>query len=100
MLNNNVVQSKVFPYSCLIADNNETLNIGIRNWAQRHTAYMLKYCEIGGLLTALIKIQFFLDVMSCQPVYSDIGKERVSFETQVTCDRHSISSQKINLCVI
>jgi hypothetical protein len=60
---NNVMQSKVFPFSSLIADYNKTLNLGIRNWIQRHIAYMLKYCEIGGLLTALMKIQLFLDVI-------------------------------------
>lgn len=48
-------------------------------------------------LTALMKIQFFVDVTSCQPVNSDIEKEYIYFETQVTNNRQSINSQNINL---
>jgi len=61
-----------------------------------HTCYNIERLEV--FLTALKKIQFFVDVTSCQPVNSDIEKEYISFETQVTSiNRQSINSQNINL---
>ena len=43
-----------------------------------------------------MKIQFFVDVTSCQPVNSDAEKKYISFGTQVTSDRQDMNFQKIN----
>ena len=74
-----------------------TLDLGVRNSHRDilHTCYNIARLEV--FLTALMKIQLFVDITSCQPVNSDVEKEYISFETQVSTNRQSINSQKLNL---
>lgn len=69
----------------------------MRNWHKDilRTCYSIARLQVS--LTALMKIQFFVDVTSCQPVNSDNEKRYISFETQVTNNRHNVNSLKINL---
>lgn len=69
----------------------------MRNW---HRDILHICCNIERLevfLTALIIIQFYVDITSRQPINSDIERDYISFETRVTSNRQSINSQKINL---